>query len=105
MQDPEFLENLQTKKFVLVHGEGFGAWCWYKTVALLEEAGLVPTAIDLTGSGINRTDSDSISTLADYAKPLTDYLHNLQEEKVIKHARGAKLQVFLSTYGCDPFLC
>lgn len=83
-QDPEFLENLQTKKFVLVHGEGFGAWCWYKTVALLEEAGLVPTAIDLTGSGINRTDTDSISTLADYAKPLTDYLHNLpEEEKVI----------------------
>lgn len=83
-QDPEFLENLQTKTFVLVHGEGFGAWCWYKTVALLEEAGLVPTAIDLTGSGINRTDTNSISTLADYAKPLTDYLHNLpEEEKVI----------------------
>ncbi|KAF9609362.1 hypothetical protein IFM89_015617, partial [Coptis chinensis] len=39
LQDLEFLENLQTKKFVLVHGEGFGAWCWYKTVALLEEAG------------------------------------------------------------------
>ncbi|KAL5713597.1 putative methylesterase 12 [Ranunculus cassubicifolius] len=83
-QDPEFLENLETKKYVLVHGEGFGAWCWYKTVALLEEAGLIANAIDLTGSGIDRTDTDSISTLAEYAKPLTDFLQSLPEdEKVI----------------------
>ncbi|KAF5197371.1 Esterase pir7b [Thalictrum thalictroides] len=83
-QDSEFLENLQTKNIVLVHGEGFGAWCWYKNVALLEEAGMFPIAIDLMGSGIDRTDPDSISTLADYAKPLIDYLYNLpEEEKVI----------------------
>ncbi|KAF9598445.1 hypothetical protein IFM89_027878 [Coptis chinensis] len=82
--DAVIFENLQTKKFVLVHGEGFGAWCWYKTVALLEEASLIPTAMDLLGSRIDRTDTDSISTLADYAKPLIDYLHNLpEEEKVI----------------------
>ncbi|KAF9589507.1 hypothetical protein IFM89_025216 [Coptis chinensis] len=81
LQDPKFLENSETKKFVLVHGEGFGAWCWYKTVALLEEVGLIPTAIDLLGSEIDRTDIDSISTLADYAKPLIDYLQNLPEEE------------------------
>ncbi|KAI7729550.1 hypothetical protein M8C21_016662 [Ambrosia artemisiifolia] len=50
-QSPEFLENLETKNIVLVHGEGFGAWYWYKTIALLEESGMVPTALDLTGSG------------------------------------------------------
>ncbi|XP_031492473.1 putative methylesterase 11, chloroplastic isoform X2 [Nymphaea colorata] len=32
------MDELETNKFVLVHGGGFGAWCWYKTIALLEEA-------------------------------------------------------------------
>ncbi|WJX36382.1 Putative methylesterase 12, chloroplastic [Trifolium repens] len=83
-QDPELLENIKTKKFVLIHGEGFGAWCWYKTVALLEEIGLQPVALDLTGSGIDLTDSNNVTTLAEYSKPLTNYLENLPEdEKVV----------------------
>ncbi|RDY14461.1 putative methylesterase 12, chloroplastic [Mucuna pruriens] len=83
-QVPVNLENIKIKKFVLIHGEGFGAWCWYKTVALLEEAGLLPVALDLTGSGIDLTDTNSVTTLADYSKPLTVYLENLPEdEKVI----------------------
>ncbi|XP_058090136.1 putative methylesterase 14, chloroplastic [Magnolia sinica] len=83
-QTAESIENIETKKFVLIHGQGFGAWCWYKSISLLEEAGLLPTALDLTGSGIDQTDTNSISTLAEYAKPLIDYLHNLSEnEKVI----------------------
>lgn len=78
------LENLETKKIVLVHGEGFGAWCWYKTISLLEEAGLDPVALDLTGSGIDHTDANSIATLEDYSKPLMDYLNKLPEnEKVV----------------------
>ncbi|KAK7288554.1 hypothetical protein RIF29_02015 [Crotalaria pallida] len=84
MQVPEFLDNIKTKKFVLIHGEGFGAWCWYKIVALLEEAGLLPVALDLTGSGIDLTDTHSVTTLAEYSKPLIDYLQNLPEdEKVV----------------------
>uniref|UniRef100_A0A5B7B8Q4 AB hydrolase-1 domain-containing protein n=1 Tax=Davidia involucrata TaxID=16924 RepID=A0A5B7B8Q4_DAVIN len=83
-QLPEFLENIKTKKFVLIHGEGFGAWCWYKTIALLEDSGLLPTALDLTGSGIDLADTNSVTTLVDYSKPLIDYLQNLPEdEKVI----------------------
>ncbi|XP_002510769.2 putative methylesterase 14, chloroplastic [Ricinus communis] len=83
-QVPDFAENIKFKKFILVHGEGFGAWCWYKTVALLEEAGLLPTALDLTGSGIHLTDTNSVTTLADYSQPLINYLENLPEdEKVI----------------------
>ncbi|KAK8618831.1 hypothetical protein V6N13_132810 [Hibiscus sabdariffa] len=46
----ESLENIKFKRIVLIHGEGFGAWCWYKTIAQLEEVGLLPTALDLTGS-------------------------------------------------------
>ncbi|KAJ8769891.1 hypothetical protein K2173_008973 [Erythroxylum novogranatense] len=83
-QVPDFLENIKSKSFILVHGGGFGAWCWYKTMSLLEEAGLVPTAIDLTGSGIDLTDTNSVTTLAEYSKPLFRCLENLPEdEKVI----------------------
>ncbi|KAH7524882.1 hypothetical protein FEM48_Zijuj06G0166300 [Ziziphus jujuba var. spinosa] len=83
-QAPDFLENIKSKKFILIHGEGFGAWCWYKTIALLEETGLIPIAFDLTGSGIDLTDSNAVTTLAEYSKPLIDYLQNLPEdEKVI----------------------
>lgn len=90
-QVPEYLENIKTKKFILVHGEGFGAWCWYKTIALLEEAGLLPVTFDLKGSGIDLTDTNSVATLAEYSKPLIEYLENLEEdEKVILvgHSNG-----------------
>ncbi|CAO2190109.1 unnamed protein product [Urochloa humidicola] len=80
------LENLETKKIVLVHGEGFGAWCWYKTISHLEEAGLEPVALDLTGSGIDHTDTNSIATLADYSKPLIEYLDKLPEDEKLRSA-------------------
>ncbi|CAL9098818.1 unnamed protein product [Musa acuminata var. zebrina] len=79
-----FLENLETRKIILVHGEGFGAWCWYKTMSLLEESGLLPVALDLTGSGIDQTDINSITSLEDYARPLITCLQSLpDDEKVI----------------------
>lgn len=78
------LEDLQTTHFVLVHGGGFGAWCWYKTIALLEESGFKVTAIDLTGSGIHSFDTNNITSLSHYTKPLADFFENLNEgEKVI----------------------
>ncbi|CAA0394380.1 Alpha/beta hydrolase fold-1 [Arabidopsis suecica] len=83
-QVPEFLESLKVKKFVLVHGEGFGAWCWYKTIASLEESGLSPVTVDLAGSGFNMSDANSVSTLEEYSKPLIELIQNLPaEEKVI----------------------
>uniref|UniRef100_A0A2P2JIB2 AB hydrolase-1 domain-containing protein n=2 Tax=Rhizophora mucronata TaxID=61149 RepID=A0A2P2JIB2_RHIMU len=78
------LDDLETNYFILVHGGGFGAWCWYKTIALLEEGGYRVTAIDLTGSGIHSFDTNSISSLSQYVKPLTDLLEKLADgEKVI----------------------
>ncbi|KAG2330251.1 hypothetical protein Bca4012_020146 [Brassica carinata] len=83
-QVPDLVESLTVKKFVLVHGEGFGAWCWYKTVASLEETGLSPVTVDLTGSGFSMADANSVSTLEEYSKPLIELLQNLlEEEKVI----------------------
>ncbi|KAL0311715.1 UNVERIFIED_CONTAM: putative methylesterase 11, chloroplastic [Sesamum calycinum] len=78
------LDNLETNHFVLVHGGGFGAWCWYKTIALLEEGGYKVTAVDLTGSGIHSSDTNSIRSLSQYVKPLTEFLEKLTDgEKVI----------------------
>eukprot|EP00250_Pteridium_aquilinum_P015646 c22680_g1_i1 orf=488-1600(+) len=84
LHNKEGLLNVETRHFVLVHGGGFGAWCWYKLIALLEDAGFVTNAIDLAGSGIDSTDPNCITGLKMYAKPLTDFLEKLQEtEKVI----------------------
>ncbi|XP_074286647.1 putative methylesterase 11, chloroplastic [Silene latifolia] len=70
--------------FVLVHGGGFGAWCWYKTIALLEESDYKVTAIDLAGSGIHSFDTNGITSLSQYVMPLTEFLEKLgDEEKVI----------------------
>lgn len=78
------LDELETNHFVLVHGGGFGAWCWYKTITLLEECGFRVTAIDLTGSGINSFNANNILSLSQYVKPLTHLLEKLAgEEKVI----------------------
>ncbi|XXG55533.1 hypothetical protein AAC387_Pa03g3185 [Persea americana] len=78
------INDLETNHFVLVHGGGFGAWCWYKTIALLEDGGFTVHAIDLTGSGIHSFDTNKITSLSQYVKPLTEFLQKLEEgQKVI----------------------
>ncbi|KAF8105720.1 hypothetical protein N665_0157s0283 [Sinapis alba] len=78
------LDDLETNHFVLIHGGGFGAWCWYKTIALLEEDGFKVTAIDLAGCGINSCNINGIASLSQYVKPLTNVLEKLPiGEKVI----------------------
>ncbi|KAL6551617.1 putative methylesterase 11, chloroplastic [Orobanche gracilis] len=81
-QDIKF-EDLETNHLVLVHGGGFGAWCWYKTIALLEEGGYKVTAVDLTGAGIHSFDPNSITSLSQYLKPLTDLLENLTDGRKV----------------------
>lgn len=77
-------QDLETNRVVLVHGGGFGAWCWYKTISLLEEAGFKADAVDLTGSGIHYSDTNIIRNLAEYVKPLSDIFYKLGEgDKVI----------------------
>ncbi|XP_076919358.1 putative methylesterase 12, chloroplastic [Bidens hawaiensis] len=112
-QSPEFLENLETKEIVLIHGEGFGAWCWYKTIALLEESGLIPTALDLTGSGIDLKDTNNVTTLEEYSKPIIDYLQNLPEDDkviLVGHSSGGAcvsyaLEHFQQKISKAVFLC
>ncbi|XP_020577029.1 putative methylesterase 14, chloroplastic isoform X2 [Phalaenopsis equestris] len=81
-QVPIFVEKIETKKVILVHGEGLGAWCWYKIVPMMEEAGMVPVALDLAGSGTNNSiDFSRITSLEDYSKPLMNYLGSLADNE------------------------
>lgn len=74
---------METNHFVLVHGGGFGAWCWYKTIALLKDGGFKATAIDLTGSGTHAFDPNNVTSLSQYVMPLTGFLEKLSDgEKV-----------------------
>ncbi|KAM0922356.1 hypothetical protein ACQ4PT_006281 [Festuca glaucescens] len=106
-------KDLETNVIVLVHGGGFGAWCWYKTMSLLEDSGFKVNAIDLTGSGIHCSDTNKISSLSEYAEPLTSYLKGLGDaEKVILVAHdfgGAcishAMEMFPSKIAKAVFLC
>ncbi|XP_039039695.1 methylesterase 17-like [Hibiscus syriacus] len=70
--------------FVLVHGIGGGAWCWYKIRCLMENCGYMVSCIDLQGAGNDRSDADSILSFDDYNQPLMDFMSALPDtEKVI----------------------
>nr|UQZ09622.1 norfluorocurarine synthase 1 [Strychnos nux-vomica] len=81
------MEGVNAKKqkhFVLVHGAGHGAWCWYKLKPLLESSGHKVTAIDLLASGINTKRLDEVDTLRDYSLPLLELMAAIPpDEKVI----------------------
>ncbi|XP_020590529.1 protein TONSOKU-like isoform X2 [Phalaenopsis equestris] len=78
------VEDLETNKVVLVHGGGFGGWCWYKTMSLLGDAGFEVTAINLAGSVTHSVDANNITSLSEYLNPLITFLKKLGGiEKVI----------------------
>ncbi|XP_043712755.1 methylesterase 17-like [Telopea speciosissima] len=63
--------------FVLVHGIGHGAWCWYKIRPLLESSGHKVSCLDLKSAGIDTSDASSVLTFHDYNQPLIDFLSAL----------------------------
>lgn len=70
--------------FVLVHGAGHGAWCWYKLITLLRSSGERVTALDLSASGIDTQVASTLRSAADYFQPLTDFMTALpMHERVI----------------------
>ena len=73
---------METKKhFVLVHGVGHGAWCWYKLVSLLKLESQHVTALDLGASGINSKQLDELNSFSDYVQPLMDFMASLPHDK------------------------
>ena len=67
--------------FVLIHGAYHGAWCWDKVVFLLKAKGHSAKAIDLPGSGKNKTPISKV-TLDAYAQKICKVL-DAQPEPVI----------------------
>ncbi|KAG2376023.1 Methylesterase 1 [Vigna angularis] len=113
-------ENESKKKhFVLVHGLGHGAWCWYKLKPLLASAGHKVTVLDLAASGIDTQKIQDIPTFYHYSKPLLDLLASLPPTEtvvLVGHNFGGmnialamenfpekvSLGVFLSAFAPDP---
>jgi hypothetical protein len=73
-------------------------------MTLLEESGYKVDAVDLTGSGVHSFDTNSITTLAQYVKPLTDILEKLGDgEKVFALSLSLSLIVhYHCLYLCMP---
>ncbi|GLJ28278.1 hypothetical protein SUGI_0555810 [Cryptomeria japonica] len=89
--------------FVLIHGAGHGAWCWYKIVHLLQNSGHKVTVLDLTGAGINPANPDSITSFEDYDAPLMNFLSQISNsEKVVlvgHSAGGLSLSHAIHVFG------
>ena len=74
--------------FVLVHGSWHAAWCWYKIVPRLEQAGHRPIAIDLPGHGLERTPVGSV-TLERYVDAVGAAIDDADEPVIlVAHSRG-----------------
>ncbi|KAJ8770756.1 hypothetical protein K2173_021403 [Erythroxylum novogranatense] len=63
--------------FILVHGAGHGAWCWYRLAPLLKLSGHRVDSLDLCASGINPKQLDEVESLSDYAHPLIELMNSL----------------------------
>ncbi|KAJ0972295.1 hypothetical protein J5N97_020254 [Dioscorea zingiberensis] len=91
--------------FVLVHGAGHGAWCWYKLTALFESAGHKVTAMDLTGCSIDSRSIDEVKSVRDNVKPLMEVMTALlQDEKVVTNDNPQK-ETSSITPPADPSSC
>ncbi|XP_039122693.1 salicylic acid-binding protein 2-like [Dioscorea cayenensis subsp. rotundata] len=105
--------------FILVHGAGHGAWCWYKLASLLESAGHKVTAMDLTGCGIDSTSISEVKSVREYVKPLMEVMSALLPDErvvIVGHSLGGMsisfaiqafphkiaVAVFATAFICSP---
>lgn len=73
-----------TWQFAFVHGSMHGAWCWYKSRTRLETLGHKITCLDLTSSGRDPTDANTVFTFADYNKSLIDFMSALSDDEKVE---------------------
>jgi pimeloyl-ACP methyl ester carboxylesterase len=74
--------------YVLIHGSWHGAWCWYKVVPRLEQAGHTGLAIDLPGHGRDWTPPQDVS-MQSYIDRVCGVLDTLPEPAIlVGHSRG-----------------
>lgn len=88
--------------FVLIHGIGGGAWCWYKIKCLMENSGHRVTCLDLASAGIDQTDPNTVLSFQDYNKPLLEFLQSLEDGQQVQHHFLNTQQIRVK---CVFFLC
>ncbi|KAI8542248.1 hypothetical protein RHMOL_Rhmol08G0123800 [Rhododendron molle] len=79
------------RHFVLVHGAGHGAWCWYKLPTLLKSAGHRVTALDMAASGVHPKQVDELRSMSDYSQPLMEFMESLPADDqvvLVGHSAG-----------------
>lgn len=75
--------------FILVPGAMHTAWCWHKIVGLLEQAGHYVIALDLPGTGENRSHPVHDLTLAIWADYVADQVRRAEGPVLlVGHSRG-----------------
>ncbi|KAF9611397.1 hypothetical protein IFM89_032066 [Coptis chinensis] len=83
--------NKRMHHFILVHGLGQGAWCWYKVKTMLESAGHQVTALDLAASGINHKKLNKVDTMWEYSRPVIEFMETISTENrviLVGHSLG-----------------
>ncbi len=85
--------------FVLVHGSWHGAWCWYKVIPLLEQAGHRLFSPDLPSLGGDKTPISAISL-----KTWTDSICQILDSQtqpviLVGHSRGSLIIRLQSRFG------
>lgn len=78
------VETTWQQHFVLVDGGAHGAWCWYRIVDLLQQAGHKVSAVDLASAGVNSTDSNTLTSAREYAAPLFSLLQALPDSEKVR---------------------
>jgi len=75
-------------RFFLVHGAWHGAWCWYKVLPRLQQAGHRVEAVDLPGHGVDHRPVAGL-TIDDYAEAMLEVLAEHDEPAVlVGHSMG-----------------
>ncbi|KAM0877885.1 hypothetical protein ACQ4PT_023841 [Festuca glaucescens] len=67
--------------FVLVHGAGHGAWCWFRILPLLRGHGHRVSCVDLAGAAGSRVDPGTVRSFDEYTAPLVDLLAALPDDE------------------------
>lgn len=94
-QEKGMEEVTEGHHFVLVHGAGHGAWCWFKLRCLLEASGHRVSCPDLASAGIHPADPNSILSIDEYDAPLFSIMSALPEhEKVTPPPSHAHQSLF-----------
>jgi pimeloyl-ACP methyl ester carboxylesterase len=75
-------------RYILIHGAWHGAWCWNKIIPLLKSKGHDAEAIDLPGSGEDKTPIPQV-TLDAYTKKVCEVLDAHSEPVIlVGHSLG-----------------